>query len=276
MSAFLITWRPAGEVKGRGWAESNIQRLVDRLVKSGAVRESWPFSAYRMAKKGDRVFLVRQGRRGHALFGYGRIVTIPNPYKGSVVVSFEALYVPSASVLATQGDLHRITSARKVWGTRASGIPLSENVAAALERLGGGRWPLPSGLGEGPSSRKPKKPTADALEDSIDDLAGIDYGALGSDGAGRIRTVISGVRRDPRVRRAVLKRSNGRCERDDCRIRKNYSGFLDVHHILGAEKSDRVWNCVAICPNCHREAHASPKQEQINARLLAFASRFKP
>src|SRR5688500_7219330 len=118
MPAFLITWRPAGEIKGRGWAESNIRRLVNKLAENGTVRERWPFWAYRMAKEGNRVFLVRQGRRGHALLGYGRITKIPKPYKGSVVVSFDALHAPSVSVLATKGELHNITPARKVWGAR--------------------------------------------------------------------------------------------------------------------------------------------------------------
>lgn len=117
---------------------------------------------------------------------------------------------------------------------------------------------------------------ADASDDSIDDLPGIAYSALGSDGADKIQKITSGVKRDPRVRKEVLKRSNGVCERDSCGIEKAYSGFLDVHHILGANKSDRVWNCVAICPNCHREAHAAPDRDQVNAKLLTFATKFKP
>ncbi|MBU9434829.1 HNH endonuclease [Burkholderia multivorans] len=30
-----------------------------------------------------------------------------------------------------------------------------------------------------------------------------------------------------------------------------------MHHILGVEKGDRIWNCVALCPNCHRDTHHS-------------------
>ena len=112
--------------------------------------------------------------------------------------------------------------------------------------------------------------------DSIDDLPGIDYSALGSDGADKVQRITSGVKRDDRVRQAVLLRSNGVCERTACGATRPYPGFLDVHHILGAEKSDRVWNCVAICPNCHREAHAAPNRDELNAKLLIFAGRFGP
>lgn len=112
-------------------------------------------------------------------------------------------------------------------------------------------------------------------DDTFDDLPGVDYSMYGADGAPRVKTARSEVKRDDRVRRKVLERAGG-CERASCGERRAYAGFLDVHHILGVEKSDRVWNCVALCPNCHREAHFSPNRESINAQLLEYASRFAP
>jgi 5-methylcytosine-specific restriction protein A len=44
---------------------------------------------------------------------------------------------------------------------------------------------------------------------------------------------------------------------------------------LGVEKSDRVWTCVALCPNCHRDAHFAPDCEAINKRLSKYAKRFR-
>lgn len=88
------------------------------------------------------------------------------------------------------------------------------------------------------------------------------------------------VQRDPRVRAAFIKRAGGSCEKLGCGESRPCQGFLDVHHILGAEKGDRVLNCVALCPNCHREAHMAPGQKEINKDLLAivdkFRARFKP
>lgn len=123
----------------------------------------------------------------------------------------------------------------------------------------------------------PGLPTGDSgrNDDSWNDLP-MDYAALGSDGGARVTVLRSSVKRDNRVRRAVIERADGRCERSDCGESRGFKGFLDVHHILGAERGDRVWNCVALCPNCHREAHFSPDSDQINADLLAFASRFEP
>ena len=112
-------------------------------------------------------------------------------------------------------------------------------------------------------------------DDTYDDLQGVDYSLIGSDVAKITTCMRSNVKRDPRVRKAVMIRAKGKCERAECGISREYSGFLDVHHILGVEKSDRVWNCVALCPNCHREAHASPDQETINAKLLEFAKKYE-
>ena len=112
-------------------------------------------------------------------------------------------------------------------------------------------------------------------DDTFDDLLGFDDSLLGSDGQPKITIKKSYVKRDPNVRRTVIVRARGKCEKTGCGACRDYSGFLDVHHILGIGKSDRVYNCVALCPNCHREAHASPNQEQINAALLDYAMQYK-
>jgi 5-methylcytosine-specific restriction protein A len=111
------------------------------------------------------------------------------------------------------------------------------------------------------------------VNDTYDDLFGYDPGLIGSDGAERVKTQKSHVKRDKRVRKQVIERSNNSCE--NCGTKREYQGFLDVHHILGVEKSDRVWNCVALCPNCHRETHFSPEQDVLNAQLLEIAQRYK-
>ncbi len=111
--------------------------------------------------------------------------------------------------------------------------------------------------------------------DTYDDL-GHDPELIGRDAAERIQKTTSGVKRDPAVRRAVIMRCNGTCERPGCGEKRDYLGFLDVHHILGAETSDRPWTCVALCPNCHREAHAAPDRDSLNLRLLEFARQFSP
>lgn len=110
-------------------------------------------------------------------------------------------------------------------------------------------------------------------DDSLDDLP-IDARLWGRDNGERYTAVRSGYRRDQKVRTAVLERANGKCERDACGANRPYSGFLDVHHILGVGISDRAWTCVALCPNCHREAHFAPDRAAINQSLAIFAKQF--
>ncbi|HEX8223793.1 MAG TPA: HNH endonuclease signature motif containing protein [Allosphingosinicella sp.] len=121
------------------------------------------------------------------------------------------------------------------------------------------------------------KPDADLAvqDDSWDDLAADDE-SLGRDAGERRAESRSGYPRDPRVRAAVRERAGGRCERARCGTSRPYPGFLDVHHLLGIGFSDRVWSCVALCPNCHREAHYAPDRDRINAALRDYASQFAP
>ncbi len=117
--------------------------------------------------------------------------------------------------------------------------------------------------------------STDTTNDSFDDCSFDPY-SLGRDETARMTQMKSGFPRDPRVRKAVVLRSNGTCERRGCRQARDFPGFLDVHHILGVGTSDRVWNCVALCPNCHREAHCAPHHEAINRDLLDFAMAYRP
>lgn len=67
--------------------------------------------------------------------------------------------------------------------------------------------------------------------------------------------------RNPYVVAEVLSRANGICE--SCGnpapfiSKSNSKPYLEVHHIkpLSEGGYDSVDNCIALCPNCHREKH---------------------
>jgi 5-methylcytosine-specific restriction protein A len=130
-------------------------------------------------------------------------------------------------------------------------------------------WRWPGVIDLGPLRLTSESPR----DDTFDDLAAIDDGLLGADSPEKLEVTRSSVKRDPKVRHAVLRRAHGKCEQETCGAFRDFAGFLDVHHVLGIEKSDRVHNCVALCPNCHREAHFSPNRDEINAVLLVLAER---
>lgn len=77
----------------------------------------------------------------------------------------------------------------------------------------------------------------------------------------RVQIISIGYRRNADVIVAVLNRASGVCERCGKNApfirRSDGTPFLEVHHRtpLAEGGEDTVGNAVALCPNCHREAH---------------------
>ncbi|EMV2795338.1 HNH endonuclease [Escherichia coli] len=67
-------------------------------------------------------------------------------------------------------------------------------------------------------------------------------------------------KRSPYVVAEVLLRANGKCQSCRCDapfLKEDGTAFLEVHHIEWLSKGgeDSVENAIALCPNCHRQAH---------------------
>lgn len=82
------------------------------------------------------------------------------------------------------------------------------------------------------------------------------------------------------VRRYALLRSNGCCEH--CGSEAPFytaegEPFLEVHHItqLADEGPDLPENVIALCPNCHREAHHSADAAKVNGKMKAVVRRIE-
>ena len=71
MTAFLLTWKESG------WPHENIARMVRQREEQGYVEEPWRIAAHSMARPGDRVWLLRQGRGPKGIFGAGHITGVP-------------------------------------------------------------------------------------------------------------------------------------------------------------------------------------------------------
>lgn len=81
-------------------------------------------------------------------------------------------------------------------------------------------------------------------------------------------------RRNPDVVAERLFMANGFCEacgNEAPFFRDDGSPFLEVHHIipLSENGSDVVENTLALCPNCHREAHYGEKRMRFRLQSLA-------
>jgi len=91
-------------------------------------------------------------------------------------------------------------------------------------------------------------------------------------------SAITQYQRDAAVKAWVLQQANGKCESCDHPAPFNGSDgvpFLEVHHVrqLADNGSDTVTNAVALCPNCHREAHYGENSRTLVSGLYERVSR---
>jgi hypothetical protein len=78
--------------------------------------------------------------------------------------------------------------------------------------------------------------------------------------------------RDPKVRQAVMQRSNGACEHCGQQGFMTISGefYLESHHVIPLSEGgpDLQSNVMALCPAHHREAHFGMERDILRERLL--------
>ena len=86
--------------------------------------------------------------------------------------------------------------------------------------------------------------------------------------------------RDPMVKAWILQQSKGICE--NCGKNAPFylndgSPYLEVHHVipLSSGGADTTDNCVALCPNCHRELHYSKNAKELIEMLYVNINRLQ-
>lgn len=271
MTAYLITFKPQTENPERGWPIEKLAALARRVKTHGIASETWRFNRKKDVKVDERVFLLRQGKQGHAILGYGRVAALPNEKTSRMtVVAFEGLVDPLLpGVYATADELHRITSQDKLWRTQSSGIALPQEVANQLEALVVGRFTTRS-------RGQPHSAYSEIVtdQDYAADLAAKVAKARNDNPAARrarLRTANKKPRkvlvqstnyaRNADVIAEVLERASGHCEGCNAPApfarKSDKSPYLEVHHVihLADGGDDTVKNALALCPNCHRRRH---------------------
>jgi hypothetical protein len=135
MTAFLMTW------KETGWPHENILRMISTLERDGYVDEPWRIAAHKMAKAGDRVWVLKQGRGPKGVFGVGGITGPAAPGDAGngktqqmAPIRFEALVDPKQRFLIGEDAVRRVLTPTQL-NAQASGYPLQEAQAAAFEEL---------------------------------------------------------------------------------------------------------------------------------------------
>lgn len=124
----------------------------------------------------------------------------------------------------------------------------------------------------------PTDPSETASTGASEDVY-VDQFSLPDAGERRQRIVDAFVR-SAEVRRQVLARAGGHCERCGQPGFVTASGgvYLETHHVIALceEGADAVCNVVALCPDDHRRAHYAANRTEIRDQLLALLAKVSP
>lgn len=100
--------------------------------------------------------------------------------------------------------------------------------------------------------------------DAIDDI--------GADAPPRRTVEVAAYVRDPRIREAVKKRANGRCEL--CGelgfAMPDGEHYIECHHViaLANDGADRLSNVIGLCASHHREAHFGSRGAELEQEMM--------
>ena len=136
MPAFLLTWSP------ERFAWTDLPRMASRVRRGLRVRDSWSCARSKQIRRGDRLFMLRQGAEPRGLFASGRASTDwyegPNwrgpGYCHYVDLVYDVLLDPARDAILPREALRAGKLARVHWDTQSSGVRIPDEVVAELER----------------------------------------------------------------------------------------------------------------------------------------------
>lgn len=132
MPALLLTWVEAK------WPHENIAEMVRKFEAQGFVEEPWNIAAYKQARVGHDVWLLKQGKGSKVIFGHGRLTTSATreaedgPWRATI--RFERFVDPREGSLIAEPDVRRVLDENQIRA-QASGVTLTNEQAAELSRL---------------------------------------------------------------------------------------------------------------------------------------------
>lgn len=247
MSAYLLTWNPDK------WSWPEAAAEAQSFRRSGFLKRRWSCGHRKNIRPGDRVFFLKQGRRGRGLFASGFVQGEPynaehfaDPTKLGLYVNviYDALLDPSTDIL----DLKRLNTGptRLIrWATQCGGIEIPPASVPHLEEVWADHLRSNAAV-----------VCADDFPDA-DDVAFVE-------GATE-RTTVMAVERSREARAMCIAVKGTLCAVCGFDFGEVYGeigqGFIHVHHMLmlgssvGSRPTDPRRDLEPVCPNCHCMLH---------------------
>ena len=115
--------------------------MLEIFERNGNVVEPWRLKSHRLAKVGDRVWLLKQGKGPKVIFGVGEITSAPRKsltgekkIQWMVDVRFSRFTDPRNYSLIGESDVRRILPPNRL-NSQSSGISIEPEIDDELERL---------------------------------------------------------------------------------------------------------------------------------------------
>ena len=249
MQTFLLTWNP------NNWPWDTFERDYDRARKQGFLDYDWSCGRSQRLRRGDRVFLLRQGVEPRGILASG-VVTSDRPYRAKhysqsgrsalyVDARFDILLHPQREPILPRARLNQSRLAAVHWDSQSSGITIPPDAAAELEEV----W-RDFLLSRGYSPIR--------LAEEVAAAERFWEGALR-------RITVNAYERDPAARKACIAHFGTACRVCGFDFAARFGelgvGFIHVHQTkplseIGRDYAvDPTRDLIPVCPNCHAMLH---------------------
>lgn len=272
MVAYLLTWNP------KAWEWDDFQKDLQSFAHQGYLSGRWSTGHTKRIKKGDRVFLLRQGQEPRGIIGSGEATSSVFPdehWDGSgrdcnyVEFRLDTFLDYRKTILSRKTLLSNVPNVN--WDTQASGISVAGDSLKKLDEL----WSKISRKTVG------KSPPADEHEPL--DIPSKDRDKpCGEEGAPRT-VKLTVYERDPAAREACIRHWGENCQICGFSFESVYGkigrGYIHVHHIvpISSDKKKTRPNprkdLIPLCPNCHAMVHRNTSSAVSVAELRKIVAR---
>lgn len=142
MATYLLVWNP------NRWHWADLADVVQRVGRGEPVVSRWSSGSNRRIAPGDRVFLIRLGRKPKGIIGSGTVIVAPyedihwEPEKARlgkhtryIEFQFDALLDPESEPILWRERLKSEAPFSSMhWDTRSSGVRIPDDIAVVLEQ----------------------------------------------------------------------------------------------------------------------------------------------
>ncbi len=264
MNTYLLTWNP------NKW-QWDLETVCEEMRRYGFLEDRWSCGRTKRIRRGDRVFLMRQGEEPRGIMAAGAAWSEPfyaahwdnsrDDEALYIKVRFDSLLHPEQDGVFPRSALLSEEFAGVNWNTQSSGIEIPPTVAEHLEY----RWnKFLIDAGDSPIVLPDEIVTPEAYYE----------------GASR-RIYVNRYERDPKARRACIDHYKAKCfvcKFDFGKVYGQYgAGFIHVHHVVPLHtigegyQVDPIDDLRPLCPNCHAMIHRNKHALTIEQLLELVA-----